>query len=797
MTRRNQPFRSSAGQARAALREQSGASMLPFARHMDNITLVTRDGMLLQTIHLQGFPFETADTEELNYRKTVRDTILRSIATSRLALYHHIIRRRANPELEGTFTNRFTSGVDRAWRSRMSTKKLLANDLFLTLVRRPAQGQMGWLDSLLHGGSSVDAAASRARERRDLEAARESLLAALAPYEPRVLSVYDGPEGACSELLEMFSCIYNGSYRPVRLPQGDVSEAIPDRRVSFGAEALELAATDQDSESFGAVIALKEYPPHTAPGQFDALMRLPHEFVLTESFAFADRQTALDRMNLALRRMRAADDDARTLQRDLVMAKDDLAAGRAAFGEHHITVLVRSDELESLHEAAGEVQAAFSEVGAIAVREEAALEPSFWAQFPGAFNFIPRRALVSSANFAGMASFHNHPLGRAQANHWGPAVTVLETTASSPYFFNFHRGDLGNFLIIGPSGTGKTVLLNFLLAQAQKFNPRIVFFDKDRGAEIFLRAMSARYEVLRPGLATGFNPLQLPDTAANRRFLQAWCARLLTSHGEVLTSDDLAVIADAVSANFDQTPSLRRLRFFRELFTGLRRPSTGDLAARLSPWVGNGDRAWLFDNETDQIDLTARIVGFDMSQILDDPLLRTPAMMYLFHCVEQRLDGDPTIIVVDEGWKALDDDVFVARIRDWEKTIRKRNGIVGFATQNAGDALQSKIASAIIEQSATQIFLPNPKAQAEDYCQGFGLTAHELDLIRTLPDTSRCFLIKHGRESVVARLNLSGLPHLLTVLAGRERTVRLLDDLRAQFGDDPASWLPRLVAEAT
>ncbi|WP_353257453.1 VirB4 family type IV secretion/conjugal transfer ATPase [Hyphomonas sp.] len=796
MSRKRQPPRTSTGQSRAARREQGGASMLPFAKHVDNITLAAREGDLLQVIHLQGFSFETADTEELNYRKTVRDTMLRSLATSRLALYHHIIRRRVDPELEGTFTNQFTGAIDRAWKGRISSKKLLANDLFLTLVRRPSQGQMGWLDGLLQAGSSANAASSLARERRDLDATREGLLAALAPYGPRVLSVYDGPQGKCSELLELFACIYNGSYRPVGLATRDVSAAIPCRRVSFGSDALELAPTGDQRASFGAIISLKEYPPHTSPGQFDNLMRLPHEFVLTESFAFADRQNALDRMNLALRRMRAADDDARTLQADLVLAKDDLSAGRAAFGEHHITVLVRSDQLDSLHEAAGEVQAALSEVGAIAVREQSALEPSFWAQFPGAFKFIPRRSLISSANFAGMASFHNHPLGQAQANHWGPAVTVLETTASSPYFFNFHRGDLGNFLIIGPSGTGKTVLLNFLLAQAQKFNPRIVFFDKDRGAEIFLRAMNARYEVLRPGQPTGFNPLQLPDTSANRRFLQMWCARLLTSHGEVLTSDDMAVISDAVSANFDQAPGLRRLRFFRELFTGLRRPSTGDLAARLSPWVGTGDRAWLFDNDADLIDLSARSIGFDMSQVLDDALLRTPVMMYLFHCVEQRLDGDPTIIVVDEGWKALDDEVFVARIRDWEKTIRKRNGIVGFATQNAGDALESRIASAIIEQSATQIFLPNPKARAEDYCQGFGLTVHELDLIRTLPDTSRCFLIKHGRDSVVARLNLSGLPELLTVLSGSERSVRLLDGLRAQFGDDPASWLPRLLAEA-
>ena len=100
-----------------------------------------------------------------------------------------------------------------------------------------------------------------------------------------------------------------------------------------------------------------------------------------------------------------------------------------------------------------------------------------------------------------------------------------------------------------------------------------------------------------------------------------------------------------------------------------------------------------------------------MTQILDDPVSRTPAMMYLFHRVEERLDGSPAILVVDEGWKALDDEVFVTRIKDWEKTIRKRNGIVGFATQSARDALESKIASAVIEQAATQIFMSNPEGE--------------------------------------------------------------------------------------
>jgi type IV secretion system protein VirB4 len=776
-------------------REQPAGEKLPYARHVDDYTIATRDGLLMQVVHVQGIAHETIDTEDLNYRKAVRETVLRGIASSRFAIYHHVVRREVRPEIDGGFSNPFARAVDSAWRQRLATRRLYANDLFITIVRRPLQGRMGWLDRLMRTGEHVDAV-GRARDQRELDNARESILAALQSYGPRALSAYDAKGGACSELLEFLSCLFNGDFRPFRLPRADLGLALPHRRVSFGLNAIEFSEFGRTPRSFAAMLSVKDYPSSTHAGVLDPLLRLPHEIVVTESFAFVDRQVSLDRINLAIRRMRAADDEAVSLRRDLVSAKDDVAAGRSVFGENHVSVMVRAESLELLDEAVAETQSALTEIGAIAVREDVAMEPAYWAQFPGNFDFIARRALLSSANFAGLASLHNHPLGRADDNHWGPAVSVLETTAASPYYFNFHKGDLGNFIVIGPSGSGKTVILNFLLSQAQKFDPRIIFFDKDRGAEIFLRAIGGHYDVLRPGLRTGFNPLLLPDAPVNRRFLQAWVAKLLTSNGEMLGAEDIALISDAVAANFDQAPHLRRLRFFRELFSGSRRPHAGDLASRLAPWVGDGDRAWLFDNAEDRTDLDARIVGFDMTQILDDPVMRTPAMMYLFHRVEERLDGSPAIIVVDEGWKALDDDVFVARIRDWEKTIRKRNGIVGFATQSASDALESRIASAIIEQSATQIFLPNPKAQESDYVKGFGLTQHELALVRALPDTARCFLIKHANESVVARLNLSGMPDLLAVLSGRERTVRLLDDLRAEVGDDPAAWLPRLVARA-
>ena len=777
-------------------KEKPAGSRLPYARHIDDATIETRDGRMMQFIHLGGFPFETADTEELNYRKSVRETVLRGVASSRFALYHHIVRRETTPRMTGAFADPFSRALDENWRARLDGRRLYTNDLFLTLVRRPLQGRVGFVQEIFGGlrgaGDRQEAAAAAIREQTALNAARDGLISALQPYGARLLTAYKGPQGQCSEPLEFLSLLYNGEMRPVRLPDADLGLYLPYRRISFGADAIELAPAGRLDRSFAAMVSVKDYPGQTTPGMLDDLLRLPAEMVLTESFGFVDRQQTLDRMNLALRRMRAADDEALSLRQDLATAKDDVAAGRSAFGEHHLTVMVKAASLAELNIQAADVQSAFTELGVISVREDVNLEPAFWAQFPGNFRDIARRALVSSSNFASLASFHNFPVGEAEGNHWGPAITVLETTSAGPYYFNFHHGDLGNFTVIGPSGSGKTVVLGFLLAQAQKIQPRTIYFDKDRGAEIFLRAIGGRYDVLRPGQPTGLNPLMLADTPGARRFLADWTAKLVTSRGETLDADDIARIAEAVDANFSQAPQYRRLRYFAELFQGSRRASATDLAARLAPWHGTGDYAWLFDNAEDSLDVDARTIGFDMTQILEDPAARTAAMMYLFHRVEERLDGTPSIIVIDEGWKALDDDVFVARIKDWEKTIRKRNGIVGFCTQSAQDALSSRISSAIIEQAATQIFMVNPKAQEADYCGGFGLTSHEFELIRTLPDSARCFLIKHGNDSVVARLNLSGMPELLMVLSGREASVRRLDEIRAQVGDDPAAWLPLL-----
>lgn len=767
---------------------------LPYARHIDDVTIETRDGLLMQTIRLGGLLFETADSDELNYRAELRDAMLRSLSSSRFALYHHVVRRRADVALGGQYPDDFSERLNERWVQKLSDKQLFVNELFVTIIRRPLQGGVGFIDRMQNWlrRTSKTNAVRMATEKHALDNAREAMVAALGAYAPHVLSRYDTDQGERSEPLEFLSYLYNADMRPQAVPHGDLGHHIPVRRISFGKDAIELAPAGSLPRRFAAIVSIKDYPAHTMPGMFDELYRLPFELNVAQSFALVERREALGRMNLALRRMQSAEDEALSLRDELGTAKDEVAAGRAGFGEHHTSIAIYADTRSALDNHSAEVIALLADLGINAVREDIALEPSYWAQFPANFRYIPRRGMVSTTNFAGLASLHNFPVGTLHANHWGEAVTLFETTAAGPYFFNFHQNDLGNFTIIGPSGSGKTVVLNFLLAQARKFRPRTIFFDKDRGAELFIRAIGGRYDRLRPDASSGLNPLQLPDTPDNRLFLFEWLSLLAGS----LDSEETEAVRDAIATNFAQPANRRRLRYFAELFRGGDRPHAGDLYARLRPWWGDGERAWLFDNERDETDLAAETIGFDMTAILDDPDCRTPAMLYFFHRVEERLDGNPAIIVIDEGWKALDDDVFVRRIKDWEKTIRKRNGLVGFATQSAQDALESKIASAIIEQAATQIFMINPKARAEDYIQGFGLSPHEFNLVRTLPDNSHCFLIRHGKESVVARLDLSGEQDLLTILSGRESTVRIFDELVTKTGPDPANWLHLLLEKA-
>jgi type IV secretion system protein VirB4 len=452
-----------------------------------------------------------------------------------------------------------------------------------------------------------------------------------------------------------------------------------------------------------------------------------------------------------------------------------------------MTVMCVEDSLNALEGAVSMVIAELVNVGIHPVREKLVLEQCYWAQLPGNFEYIGRKAKINTLNIAGFAAMHNYPVGKATGNHWGDAVTVFDTTSGTPFFFNFHARDVGHTTIIGPTGAGKTVLMNFLCAQARKFNCRMFMFDKDRGAEIFVRALGGKYTVIDPGRKCYFNPLQLDDTMENRSYIADWLASLVMENDELVSAQDLETINRAVDGNYKLAKQDRVLRNIAAFF-GLEGP--GNIASRLKQWHTGGRFAAIFDNVTDVIDFQSDTVfGFEMGEVLANRQTLVPVLSYLFHRIQISLDGTPTMIILDEAWALVDNKVFASKIKDWLKTLRKLNGMVVFATQSVEDAVNSSISDTLIQQTATQIFLPNPKA-TEPYRKAFMLSEREFNLLKNTDPATRYFLVKQGKDVVVARIDLSGMDDMIHILSGRAETTALLDEIRGQVGDDPEQWIP-------
>ena len=214
--------------------------------------------------------------------------------------------------------------------------------------------------------------------------------------------------------------------------------------------------------------------------------------------------------------------------------------------------------------------------------------------------------------------------------------------------------------------------------------------------------------------------------------------------------------------------------------------------ARLQKWCDGGELAWVLDNKIDQLDVSnQKLMAFDVTEFLDCEEVRTPIVMYLFHRIEKLIDGRRLQIIMDEFWKLLADKYFEDLAQNKQKVIRKQNGIMVYATQSARDVLNSPIAHTLIEQCATFILMPNPKARKEDYIDGLNLTEREFEVIKTeLQPNSRQFIVKQGHESVITGLDLSGFDDELAVISGTTDKVKLVHELVDKVGSNPDDWLP-------
>lgn len=768
-------------------REHGPRAGLPYARHVSDTVVALDSGALMLCLRLDGVSFETADARDLNDWHLKLNLAWRNLADDRLAIWHHVVRRPVTLTRSQGYDSAFAAELSHAYEDGLAARRLFVNELFVSLVLHPARDPADRASRLLrrlraaHRGADEIEAGAIAR----LEEAGRTLEQFLTRYGPHRLSLQMRDGLWFSEPMELVRLILSGRAEPAPLVWGHLGEAAYLARVIFGRETLEIR--DVTETRFAAILAVKEYPATTRPGLWNGLLDARFPFVLSQSFAFLSKSAARSVMERKQNQMVSSRDRAASQIEGLDAALDDLVSNRFVMGEHHASLLIHGDDPEALADHLSKARSLLADSGLAVAREDLGLEAAFWAQFPGIFSRRTRPAAITSRNFCAFAPFHAHPVGRRSGNHWGDALAVLRTTAASPFYLNLHIGDLGHTFICGPSGSGKTVVQNFILAQMERFGVQQIFIDKDRGAEIFVRASGGDYLSLGPGDPTGFAPFKaLAPSPANRAFLARLVRTLVDRPGETLTVGQLRAIDEGVRALEELPRAQRSLGALRSL---LGQGDAGGVGARLERWTRTGPLGWVLDNPEDAVALDARLAGFDITTILDDAETRAPVMLYLLHRIQARADGRRLVLDIDEFWKALADPAFADLARDGLKTWRKQNALMMFGTQSPSDALASPIAPAILEQCATKIFLPNAHGQARDYIDGFGLSETEFALIRdVLTPQSHRFLIKQGHTSVVVELDLSGMVDALAVLSGRADTVALLDRLRREHGDAYAAW---------
>ena len=795
----------------AVKQEVSISDFIPYSSQVTENIVKLKSGDYVATIRLQGAAHESADAQDINIWHDRLNQFFCNISSPKVALWSHVVRREAGEYPGGQFAPGFAHDLNAKYKKYVAEQSSLVNELYVSIVYRPVTDVLSKWTNVFGKNNELDAAT---RQHEELESFRDILntaLSSLERYEPELLGCYEHRGQKFSEIREFLAFLVDGEWRRAVIPQGDMSELLATSRPFFGKGGL-LSLKGPARTQYGAILCIQGYPSVTVPGLFNELLSMPFELVLSQSFTFLSKPVALGRMNRQQSRMVNAGDVATSQVAAIEEAMDMLASDRYVMGAHNFGLVIKATSHKELNNFVSDAGASLSDSGVKWAREDAGIAGAFFAQLPGNFEFRVRIADITSRNFAGLSCFHNYPTGRIKGNQWGDAVAMFRTSSGAPYYFNFHKGEdgalsrqtakvdpnhkeLANTVVIGPSGSGKTVLETFLLSSVLKFNQppakrlSAVLFDKDLGAAVAVRAMGGKYYPLKVGQPSGFAPLQMEPTATNLAFIEKLIRKLVLRSDKPFTTTEENDISSAVRTVMGSPKTLRRLRTLLQI---LPHGDPDGLHARLSRWAGpNAPLGWLFDNAVDTMSINdAPVVGFDVTEFLPDDEVRTPTIMYLFHRIESLLDGRRVPIFMDEFGQLLNDPAFEDLSKNKLVTIRKQDGFLVMFTQSPKQVIQNKIAFAIIEQTATKIFLPNPAADEEDYCGHFKLTLRELQIIRELGEKSRQFLIKQGKNSVVAELNLRGFEDEIAVLSGNTATSALAERLVAEFGDDPAVWLP-------
>ncbi|WP_321854418.1 conjugal transfer protein TrbE [Paraburkholderia tropica] len=713
------------------------ADWLPWAGLVAPGVVLNKDGSFQRTARFRGPDLDSATQGELIATTARLNNALRRLGSG-WALFIDAERRPAADYPRSDFPEALSWLVDEERRAAFEQAgSHYESGYHLTLVYLPPEESRARAAKLLYENTPTSGVDWRER------------LAAFVAETDRVFDLLDGvmPEIVWlddSETLTYLHATISTRRFPLAVPQ-----------VPFYLDAL-LA----DSALIGGlapmlgdqhlrVVTVRGFPTSTWPGLLDELNRLGFAYRWSTRFLCLDKAeaekelTRLRRQWFAKRKNVIAllretifqqesplvDTDASNKAMDADAALQELGSDQVAFGYVTATVTVMDADAAVADEKLRRVERTIQSRGFVTIPETLNAVEAWLSSIPGHAYANVRQPSISTLNLAHLMPLSAVWAGPEKNKHLdGPPLIVTRTDGDTPFRLVTHIGDVGHTLVVGPTGMGKSVLLATLAMQFRRYRgSRIFAFDMGRSMRATILGLGGEHYDLGSDGAIAFQPLARIDRENYRTWAAEWVEGRLLREGIAIGPDEKAAVWSALGSLAGAPVEQRTLTGLSVLL------QSNALRQALAPYVLGGAHGRLLDADHDRLG-SADVQGFEMEELMPSKAAVLAVLGYLFARFDERFDGAPTLLILDESWLFLDDPVFAARIRQWLKTLRKKNVSVIFATQSLADIKDSSIAPAIIESCASRIFLPNPQAtepQIRTIYEGFGLNSRQIEIVAT------------------------------------------------------------------
>jgi type IV secretion/conjugal transfer VirB4 family ATPase len=781
---------------------QTLADFLPWAALVAPGVVLNKDGSFQRTARFRGPDLESATPSELVGASARLNNALRRLGSG-WAVFTEAQRSPAGDYPASRFPDPVSELVEIERRSQFEQEGAhFESAYFLTFLWQPPAEDASRAEAFLYEG--------RARGGAD---PREALRG-FVDRTDRVLALMEGflPEAAwlsdAETLTYLHSCVSTRRHR-VRVPETPMhlDAILVDKALTGGLEPMLGRAHLR-------TLSIMGFPSATYPGILDELNRLAFPYRWSTRAICLDKTdatkllTRIRRQWFAKRKSIAAilkevmtneasallDSDASNKATDADLALQEL--GSDLIGQAYLTatVTVWDEDPRAADAKLRLVEKVIQGRDFTCAVERVNAVEAWLGSLPGHVYANVRSWPVSTLNLAHMVPLSAVWAGPASDEHLSaPPLFFARTDGSTPFRFSLHVGDVGHTLVVGPTGSGKSVLLALMALQFRRYDRAQVFaFDFGGSIRAAAIAMGGDWEDLggalseASGEAVALQPLARLHESSERAWAADWIAAILAREGIVVTPEVKEHLWSALN-------SLSTAPVHERTLTGLSvLLQANTLKRALQPYCLDGPWGRLLDAEHEHLG-EADVQVFETEGLVGSGAA-SAVLAYLFHRIEGRLDGSPTLIIVDEGWLALDDPAFGTQLREWLKTLRKKNASVVFATQSLADIEGSPIAPAIVESCPTRLFLPNERAlepQITDIYRRFGLNDRQIEILaRATP--KRDYYCQSRRGNRLFELGLGPVALAFTAASSKSDqatiTALVAEHGRAGFA---AAWLRR------